>query len=104
MAGFTTERWRVLSPYLDQALDLDMHEREPWLTRLRLEDAALATELEELLDEWETLNQSGFLDGTADVVPPPPSLALTRRSAQVQGRCAALLAWSSSGVRLRFSR
>jgi eukaryotic-like serine/threonine-protein kinase len=75
MAGFTTERWRVLSPYLDQALDLEIEERAPWLASLRLEDPSLATELEELLDEREVLKESGFLEGTADVVPPPPSLA-----------------------------
>ena len=74
MAGFTTERWSVLSPYLDQALDLEIEEREPWLASLRLEDPELATDLEELLEERETLNQSGFLEGTAKVVPPPPSL------------------------------
>jgi tetratricopeptide (TPR) repeat protein len=75
MAGFTTERWRVLSPYLDQALDLEIEDREPWLASLRLEDPSLATELEGLLDEREALKDSGFLEGTADVVAPPPSLA-----------------------------
>jgi tetratricopeptide (TPR) repeat protein len=75
MSGFTTERWRVLSPYLDQALDLEIEEREPWLASLRLADPALATDLQGLLDDREALNESGFLEGTADVVPPPPSLA-----------------------------
>jgi serine/threonine protein kinase/tetratricopeptide (TPR) repeat protein len=75
MAGFTTERWRVLSPYLDQALDLEVEEREPWLASLRLDNPSLATDLEELLGEREALDESGFLEGTADVVPPPPSLA-----------------------------
>lgn len=75
MAGFTTERWRVLSPYLDEALDLDVDGREPWLESLRRDNPALAMDLEGLLDERETLNRSGFLEGTADPVAPTPSLA-----------------------------
>jgi serine/threonine protein kinase/Tfp pilus assembly protein PilF len=75
MAGITTERWRVLSPYLDQALDLEVDELEPWLASLRREDASLAEDLQGLLDERERLKESGFLEGTADPVEPPPSLA-----------------------------
>jgi eukaryotic-like serine/threonine-protein kinase len=74
MAGFTTDRWRVLDPYLDQALDLTLEEREPWLARLRRDDPALAADLQSLLDERDTLNRSKFLEGTADPVALAPSL------------------------------
>ena len=35
MSPLTTERWRTLSPYLDEALELDASMRAPWLARLQ---------------------------------------------------------------------
>jgi hypothetical protein len=29
------ERWRVLSPYLDEALDVDVEQRAAWLAVIR---------------------------------------------------------------------
>jgi hypothetical protein len=42
------QRWRVLSPHLDRALELSGHERALWLGSLRAEDAALAADVEAL--------------------------------------------------------
>jgi hypothetical protein len=65
MPTLTGERWRALSPYLDEALDLTADERGPWLARLRREDPALAADLERLLIEREALQRAGFLEGAA---------------------------------------
>jgi serine/threonine protein kinase/uncharacterized protein HemY len=75
MSSLSAERWRALSPYLDQALDLTAEERRPWLDTLRRDDPALAADLQGLLAESDALNRSGFLEGSAAVVEPPTSLA-----------------------------
>ena len=35
MSTLSDERWLTLSPYLDEALELDAGERAPWLAWLR---------------------------------------------------------------------
>ena len=58
------DRWRVLSPYLDEALDLTSdEERATWLRALAVHDAALAADLQSLLDEQLALDESKFLEG-----------------------------------------
>jgi serine/threonine protein kinase/Tfp pilus assembly protein PilF len=73
MTSLTGERWRLLSPYLDQALDLSQSERGPWLARLRRDDAVLAADVESLLAECDTINGAGFLEGSALPLQPPSS-------------------------------
>ena len=68
-------RWRVLSPHLDRALELSGHERALWLASLRAEDAALATDVEALLDEHGVLEREGFLAGVSPSRPAPASPA-----------------------------
>ena len=75
MSVISAERWRALSPHLDQALDLTDEERQPWLDRVRRDDPALAADLQSLLAERDALNGSGFLEGPAIVVAPPAPLA-----------------------------
>jgi len=75
MSTISAERWRALSPYLDEALDLAAEERQPWIAKLRHDDPALAAELQGLLIERDLLNDSGFLEGHAVVVESPASLA-----------------------------
>ena len=59
-------RWTVLSPYLDEALELPGDERIPWLAGLRDRDAALAADVEGLLAERDRAEADGFLgDGPA---------------------------------------
>jgi serine/threonine-protein kinase len=68
------ERWRALSPYLDRALELTGDERSQWLASLRAEDAAMAADVEALLEEQDALDRDGFLEGHATPVPAPPTL------------------------------
>jgi hypothetical protein len=42
MSSVTPDRWRALSPYLDEALDLDGEDRAAWLEALAKRDAVLA--------------------------------------------------------------
>jgi len=51
MSALSSDQWRVLSPYLDRALTLSDAERTPWLAAIRAENPALASQLEELLNE-----------------------------------------------------
>jgi serine/threonine protein kinase/tetratricopeptide (TPR) repeat protein len=70
----TGDRWREISPLLDQALELSEAEREAWLASLRAERADLAAEVESLLIEREVLNRDGFLSGAVVSVRSQPSL------------------------------
>jgi hypothetical protein len=45
------ERWKVLSPHLDRALEMTPQERGPWLEALAAGDPTLAADLQNLLDE-----------------------------------------------------
>jgi eukaryotic-like serine/threonine-protein kinase len=69
------ERWRVVSPYLDHALELTGGERAAWLASLRHADEALAADLESLLREHDALDQEGFLAGAPPARPPRTSPA-----------------------------
>jgi tetratricopeptide (TPR) repeat protein len=71
MPTLTGERWRALSPYLDEALDLAAAEREPWLAKMRGEHPDLAADLESLLAEHEAIDHERFLEGGAVVIPHP---------------------------------
>jgi serine/threonine-protein kinase len=74
MPPFSAERWRAVSPLLDEALELATEERPAWLASIRARDAALAADLRTLLAEHEVVHQSRFLEGA---VPLPPHTALT---------------------------
>lgn len=64
MPPFSTDRWRVLSPYLDQALEMDAEARARWLASILARDPSLAAELQSLLTEHETLRMTRFLEGS----------------------------------------
>ena len=68
MSTFSTEQWRILGPYLDQALEMSSEERAAWLNSLRVQNAALAGQLVSLLEEHVVLSQEGFLE-TSPAVP-----------------------------------
>lgn len=55
------DRWRVLEPLLDEALDLAPDDRERWFDALRSTSPDVANELSVLLHEEDTLDR-GFLE------------------------------------------
>jgi tetratricopeptide (TPR) repeat protein len=65
MANINSIPWRVLSPHLDQALELADGPRGIWLDALRTENPELAATIERLLAESRALDSQGFLEGTA---------------------------------------
>jgi serine/threonine protein kinase/tetratricopeptide (TPR) repeat protein len=69
------ERWRVVSPHLDRALELPGDERDAFLAALRAEDPSLAADLETLLGSHEALSEQGFLDEALLLAKPAASLA-----------------------------
>ncbi len=75
MAGLPPEKWRILSPYLDQALETSPDQRAAWLAGLKEQDPALAAELQVLLREHRALVDEGFLQAGAPAPPKAPSLA-----------------------------
>jgi eukaryotic-like serine/threonine-protein kinase len=82
MPPISPERWRALSPYLDQALDIAADERPAWLAAIAARDAVLGSELRQMLAEHEIAHHDGFLDGAIL----DPRLAVTQSLAgQVMG-------------------
>src|SRR5687767_11572207 len=64
MPRISPDRWRVLSPYLDEALDIPADGRAAWLASLSAKDAALAAELRGILAQHQNVHDSGFLERT----------------------------------------
>ena len=62
MTPLTPDRWRALSPYLDEALAMPADDRAAWLADIRARDVALAADLESLLADHEELQGSPFLE------------------------------------------
>ena len=60
-----SERWRLLSPHLDQVLELSGEERQRYLLDLASEDPALAADLELLLGEERALRDESYLEHDA---------------------------------------
>src|SRR5688572_15137302 len=58
MPRVDADRWQVVSPHLDEALDLAEHERAAWLLSLRERDPALAADVETMLQQHD----DGFLE------------------------------------------
>jgi len=77
MPAFAPEQWRVLSPYLDRALEISPQERGAWLETLRSQDPSLANDLQALLQEHEALGDEAFLKTGAAARPRPVPLAGT---------------------------
>ncbi len=61
------DRWRRLSPLLDELLDLEPTGRAVRLATLRGDDAALATELAALIAEGARAEEARFLAGSASL-------------------------------------
>jgi serine/threonine-protein kinase len=74
-APLSPERWRAVGPYLDRALELEGEERDAFLAALRIEDAAVAADLERLLRSDDAAREQGFLEEPLRRGDPTPSLA-----------------------------
>jgi serine/threonine-protein kinase len=69
MATLDPLRWAVLSPYVDQALDLPEPQRLMWLNTIRQQQPDIAADLEFLLEEHRAAADEHFLE----VAPQTPS-------------------------------
>jgi serine/threonine protein kinase len=73
MAAVDPNRWSVLSPYLDDVLEVPEDSRESWLSDLRTRDPALANEVRALLEEHRVLAKARFLEhGPVSMAGPSP--------------------------------
>jgi serine/threonine-protein kinase len=61
MLTLDLEQWRILSPYIDEALGLAEAERSLWLQSLRAEKPEIANQLASLLEEHRIAEQEDFL-------------------------------------------
>ncbi|AHG92487.1 protein kinase (plasmid) [Gemmatirosa kalamazoonensis] len=61
MAAIDRDRWRVIEPLLDSALELPMEQRDGWLDALRAESPTLAADLAALLDAERSADRRGLL-------------------------------------------
>jgi serine/threonine protein kinase/tetratricopeptide (TPR) repeat protein len=71
------DRWRAVSPYLDEALALPDESRAAWLAAIATRDAALGAELGSLLADHERLRHDGFLDGASPAFQPVAETSAT---------------------------
>jgi serine/threonine protein kinase/tetratricopeptide (TPR) repeat protein len=62
MPTIDPERWRVLSPYLDEALDIPADQRPAWLTAVAARDPSLGADLRTLLGQHHAVTESQFLE------------------------------------------
>lgn len=74
MKRLDSGRWRLISPYLDEALELPHALRSVWLDALREKDRELADALEDFLSEHSQVQQERFLE--TGVTPPPVHASL----------------------------
>jgi serine/threonine protein kinase len=75
MPHVSPERWRLLSPYLDEALEIPAAERTAWLASIQARDMALAADLRAMLETQQALHESRFLEGAVLDPHVSPSLA-----------------------------
>src|SRR5689334_4084092 len=60
------ELWRVLSPLLDQLLDVEVAERDELLKALGRKDARAAEELASMLEDADAVLRSAYLEQAVD--------------------------------------
>ena len=65
MPALDPDRWRCLSPLLDEALELPIGARAAWLARLTAEQPDLAGEMKALLDDHAASAATRFLTGSS---------------------------------------
>jgi hypothetical protein len=62
MSTINPDRWRVLSPYLDEALEIGAEERAAWLAAIAARDWRLAADLHNMLVQQRLVHESHFLE------------------------------------------
>jgi serine/threonine protein kinase/tetratricopeptide (TPR) repeat protein len=62
MSTVDPDRWKVVSPYLDQVLETPEEERAAWLASFHEQNPELAADLQSLLEEHDALAVEGFLE------------------------------------------
>src|SRR5262244_1173105 len=62
MSPLSPEQWKVLSPYLDKALTLSEEECAQWLQSLRVDNAEIAAQVEELLHSRKAIERDRYLE------------------------------------------
>ena len=78
----TADRWKILSPYLDEALEIPTSDRGAWLESVFARDPAIARDLQKLLAERDLLRGSSFLEAA---VPLSPALLTQSLEGQTVG-------------------
>jgi serine/threonine protein kinase len=63
MPPISPERWRALSPYLDEALEIGAAGQDAWLAGISARDPRLADDLRSILAGHKAVHDSGFLEG-----------------------------------------
>jgi serine/threonine-protein kinase len=74
MPALDGDRWQAAIPHFDEALELPEAERTAWLEALGAKDAALAADVQGLLDEYRLLTREGFLARSPMAPTEQPSL------------------------------
>jgi eukaryotic-like serine/threonine-protein kinase len=62
LGRWSGEQWKEISPYLDQALDLEAGDRDRWLNELHGLNPQLAEDLRELLATHQAIDAAQFLE------------------------------------------
>jgi eukaryotic-like serine/threonine-protein kinase len=75
MSKLSPEQWQLLSPHLDQALEMTEQQRSTWLSALQVENPNLAAQVESLLREHRALSEERFLETSAPELPGKLALA-----------------------------
>jgi tetratricopeptide (TPR) repeat protein len=75
MAKLTPEEWKDASPYLDDALGMDEHQRAAWLAAFREHNPAVGKLLENLLAEHRAASEERFLEQGPLLPPTDPAAA-----------------------------
>jgi serine/threonine protein kinase len=75
MKAFDSGRWLRASRHLDRVLELPDAERSAVVESIRLEDPAIATDVEVMLEQHRQLSAEGFLDTKTPLKPVEASLA-----------------------------
>ena len=67
MRPLDPDLWRTLSPYLDEALEIDLDQRPAWLASVEAKDPDIASDLRMLLADHKAIEDSRFLEGVVQV-------------------------------------